>query len=147
MVCLSKKLSVMRKKFADEYIICGNATQAAIEAGYSKRSAKQTGSRLLDQPEIKVYIEERLKELESEKIAEQDEVLQFLTSVMRGEVTDQVVMMVGDGLQEVVEVRAATKDRNKAAELLGKRYGSWTDKVDLSSDLTLNFELDYGDDE
>lgn len=144
---MSKKLSVMRKKFADEYIICGNATQAAIDAGYSKRSAKQTGSRLLDQPEIKEYIAERMKELEAKSIASQTEILQYLTRVIRDEETEEVLVNVGNMEQEVRTVRVPAKDRIKAAELLGKRYGSWTDKVDLSSDLTLNFELDYGDDE
>lgn len=144
---MSVNLKIKQQKFADEYIICGNATQAAIAAGYSKRSAKQTGSRLLEHPNVKAYIEERLKALESEKIAEQDEVLQFLTSVMRGEVTEEVPIMVGDGVQEVREINASIKDRSRAAELLGKRWGSWTDKVDLASDLTLVFEDDYGDEE
>ena len=144
---MSKKLSVMRKKFADEYIICGNATQAAIEAGYSKRSAKQTGSRLLDQAEIKEYIAARMKELEEESIASQVEILQYLTRVIRDEETEEILVNVGNMEQEIRTVRVPAKDRIKAAELLGKRYQLWTDKIDLSSDLTLNFELDYGDDE
>ena len=144
-VCLSKKLSVMRKKFADEYIICGNATQAAIEAGYSKRSAKQTGSRLLDQPEIKEYIDARMKELEEESIASQVEILQYLTRVIRDEETEEILVNIGNMEQEVRTVRVPAKDRIKAAELLGKRYQLWTDKVDLTSDLTLVFEDDYGD--
>lgn len=135
----------MRKKFADEYIICGNATQAAIEAGYSKRSAKQTGSRLLDQPEIKEYIAERMKELEEESIASQVEILQYLTRVIRDEETEEALVNVGNFEQEVQEVKVSAKDKIKAVELLGKRYGSWTDKVDLTSDLTLIFEDDYGD--
>jgi len=144
---LSKKLSVMRKKFADEYIICGNATQAAIDAGYSKRSAKQTGSRLLDQAEIKEYIAERMKELEAKSIADQTEILQYLTRVIRDEETEEVLMNVGNFEQEVQTVKLSAKEKIKAAELLGKRYGSWTDKVDVSSDLTLIFEDDYGDED
>lgn len=142
---LSKKLTIKQKKFADEYIISGNATQAAIEAGYSKRSAKQTGSRLLDQKEIKEYIDERMKELEEKSIASQVEILQYLTRVIRDEETEEVLVNVGNFEQEVQEVKVSAKDRIKAAELLGKRYGSWTDKVDLTSDLTLVFEDDYGD--
>ena len=146
-ICLSKKLSVMRKKFADEYIICGNATQAAIEAGYSKRSAKQTGSRLLDQPEIKEYIAGRMKEFEEESIASQVEILQYLTRVIRDEETEEILVNVGNMEQEIRTVRVPAKDRIKAAELLGKRYQLWTDKVDLTSDLTLVFEDDYGDED
>ena len=130
---MSKKLSVMRKKFADEYIICGNATQAAIDAGYSKRSAKQTGSRLLDQAEIKEYIAERMKELEAESIADQTEILQYLTRVIRDEETEEVLMNVGNFEQEVQTVKLSAKEKIKAAELLGKRYQLWTDKVDINS--------------
>lgn len=137
----------MRKKFADEYIICGNATQAAIEAGYSKRSAKQTGSRLLDQPEIKEYIAGRMKEFEEESIASQVEILQYLTRVIRDEETEEILVNVGNMEQEIRTVRVPAKDRIKAAELLGKRYQLWTDKVDLTSDLTLVFEDDYGDED
>lgn len=132
---LSKKLSVMRKKFADEYIICGNATQAAIDAGYSKRSAKQTGSRLLDQAEIKEYIAERMKELEAKSIADQTEILQYLTRVIRDEETEEVLMNVGNFEQEVRTVKLSAKEKIKAAELLGKRYGSWTEKVDMTVDM------------
>ena len=132
---LSKKLSVMRKKFADEYIICGNATQAAIDAGYSKRSAKQTGSRLLDQAEIKEYIAERMKELEAKSIADQTEILQYLTRVIRDEETEEVLMNVGNFEQEVQTVKLSAKEKIKAAELLGKRYGSWTEKVDMTVDM------------
>lgn len=123
----------MRKKFADEYIICGNATQAAIDAGYSKRSAKQTGSRLLDQAEIKEYIAARMKELEKESIASQTEILQYLTRVIRDEETEEVLVNIGNMEQEVRTVRVPAKDRIKAAELLGKRYQLWTDKVDINS--------------
>lgn len=144
---MSKKLSVKRKKFADEYIICGNATQAAIDAGYSKRSAKQTGSRLLDQAEIKEYIDERMKELEAKSIADQTEILQYLTRVIRDEETEEILVNIGNMEQEIRTVRVPAKDRIKAAELLGKRYQLWTDKVDVSSDLTLIFEDDYGDED
>lgn len=130
---MSKKLSVKRKKFADEYIICGNATQAAIDAGYSKRSAKQTGSRLLDQAEIKEYIAERMKELEAESIADQTEILQYLTRVIRDEETEDVLVNVGNFEQEVQALKVSSKEKIRAAELLGKRYQLWTDKVDLNS--------------
>lgn len=142
-----EKLRIQWEKFADEYIISGNATQAAINAGYSKRSAKQTGSRLLTNPAIKAYIAERMKELEAKSIADQTEILQYLTRVIRDEETEEVLVNVGNMEQEIRTVRVPAKDRIKAAELLGKRYQLWTDKVDISSDLTLIFEDDYGDED
>lgn len=138
-----KKLTIKQKKFADEYIISGNASEAAIKAGYKN---EVSGRENLQKPTIKEYIDERLKELEQEAIANQTEVLKFLTSIMRGEQTEQTLISDGSEQgQRITNIEVSAKDRIKAAELLGKRYGSWTDKVDLSSDLTLIFEDDYGD--
>ena len=140
-----KKLTIKQKKFADEYIISGNATQAAINAGYSEKTARKIGSENLTKPDIKAYINERMKKLEEEAIADQAEVLKFLTRIMRDEEKEEVLVNIGNFEQEIQTMKVSAKDRIKAAELLGKRYGSWTDKVDLSSDLTLIFEDDYGD--
>ena len=140
-----KKLTIKQKKFADEYIISGNATQAAIKAGYSGNYAKAQSSKLLENVGIKSYIDERLKKLEEEAIADQTEVLKYLTRVLRDEEREEVLVNVGNFEQEIQSMKVSTKDKIRAAELLGKRYGSWTDKVDLSSDLTLIFEDDYGD--
>ena len=140
-----KKLTIKQKKFADEYIISGNATQAAINAGYSEKTARKIGSENLTKPDIKSYIDERMKKLEEEAIADQAEVLKFLTRIMRDEEKEEVLVNIGNFEQEIQTMKVSAKDRIKAAELLGKRYGSWTDKVDLSSDLTLIFEDDYGD--
>ena len=138
-----KKLTIKQKKFADEYIISGNASEAALKAGYKN---EVSGRENLQKPTIKEYIDERLKELEQEAIANQSEVLIFLTSIMRGEQTEQTLISDGSEQgQRITNIEVSAKDRIKAAELLGKRYGSWTDKVDLSSDLTLIFEDDYGD--
>jgi phage terminase small subunit len=138
-----KKLTIKQKKFADEYIISGNASEAALKAGYKN---EVSGRENLQKPTIKEYIDERLKELEQEAIANQSEVLKFLTSIMRGEQTEQTLISDGSEQgQRITNIEVSAKDRIKAAELLGKRYGSWTDKVDLSSDLTLIFEDDYGD--
>jgi phage terminase small subunit len=73
------KLTEKQRRFADEYIISGNATQAAISAGYSKRTAKSVGSENLTKPDIRQYIDERLEQLQSEKIANQEEVLEYLS--------------------------------------------------------------------
>lgn len=129
------KMTVKQRKFADEYIISGNATEAAIKAGYSEKTARFTGAENLTKPNIKNYIDERMKELEAESIASQTEVLQYLSSVMRGETTVQVLRLCGEGVQEVVDIAPSEKDRLKAAELLGKRYQLFTDKVDLNSNV------------
>lgn len=136
-----KKLTIKQKKFADEYIISGNASEAALKAGYKN---EVSGRENLRKPTVKSYIDERMKELEDEAIADQAEVLKFLTRIMRDEEKEEVLVNVGNFEQEIQSMKVSTKDKIRAAELLGKRYGSWTDKVDLSSDLTLIFEDDYG---
>jgi phage terminase small subunit len=130
-----EKLSIKQKRFADEYIISGNATQSAIIAGYSKKYAATNTDKLLKNTNIKNYIDERLKELEDKAIAKQEEVLKYLTSVMRGEHEEEVLYGVGEGVQSTRHVEVGAKDRIKAAELLGKRYGTWTDKVDANINL------------
>ena len=141
-----KKLTIKQKKFADEYIISGNASDAARNAGYSPKYINSNVQKLLQNTAIKQYVDERLAELSDKQIAKQEEVLKYLTSVMRGEQTEQTLISEGAELgQRIANIEVSAKDRIKAAELLGKRYGSWTDKVDLSSDLTLIFEDDYGD--
>ena len=145
MVYLSKKLTIKQKKFADEYIISGNATEAAIKAGYKESSARSIGNENLTKPDIKSYIEERMKELDEESIADQKEVLQYLTRVMRGKETEEVLASVGNFEQEIKNISVGAKDRIKAAELIGKRYSLWTDRVEVDSDLTIVFEDDYGE--
>lgn len=136
------KLTIKQKKFADEYIISGNATEAAIYAGYSKRTATVIGAENLTKPNIKFYIDERLKEIESMKIAEQKEVLEYLTSVMRGEEQEETTIGIGEGAQKIVKIEVSAKDRIKAAELIGKRYSMWTDKVEQ---INKNIEVTLGD--
>lgn len=140
-----KKLTIKQTKFADEYIKTGNAYKSAINAGYSENYAKGNVIKLLENVSVKTYIDERMKKLEEEAIADQAEVLKFLTRILRDEETEEVLVNIGNFEQEIQTMKVSAKDRIKAAELLGKRYGSWTDKVDLSSDLTLIFEDDYGD--
>lgn len=143
------KLTAKQKIFCDEYIISLNSTQAAIKAGYSKKTARKIAAENLTKPVIQNYISERMKQKESSLIATQDEVLQYLTSVLRGEsqTTDIVLVGIGDGWQEVQEVekKPREKDRLKAAELLGKRYGLYTDKVSADVDMSLDISIDYGD--
>lgn len=124
-----------QKRFCDEYLIDCNATQAAIRAGYSARTAQRTGSENLSKPVIKTYIDEKLAEIKSQKIAEATEVMEYLTSVMRGEslASALVVEGCGDGVSEarLMEKPPDEKERLKAAELLGKRYRLFTDKVEI----------------
>ena len=145
------KLTAKQKIFCDEYIISLNATQAAIKAGYSKKTARKIAAENLTKPVIQSYISERMKQKESSLIATQDEVLQYLTSVLRGEsqTIDTVLVGIGDGCQEVQEVekKPSEKDRLKAAELLGKRYGLYTDKISADVDMSLDISIDYGDDD
>ena len=83
------KLTPKQKTFCDKYLVCGNATQAAKEAGYSERTAYRTGADNLKKPQILEYIQKRQKQIEDARIADVAEVMRFLTSVMRGEVKDQ----------------------------------------------------------
>ena len=142
-----EKLSIKQKRFADEYIISGNAEEAAVIAGYSKKYARGNAYKLVANSGVKSYIEERLKELDNKAIAKQEEVLQYLTSVMRGELEEEVLYGIGDGVQSTRHIEVGAKDRLKAAELLGKRYRLFTDKVELDADvdMELNVKVDYGD--
>lgn len=156
------KLTIKQKRFADEYIISGNATEAARVAGYKQPHVQ--GAQNLEKLRVKEYIDQRLKELESDKIADQKEVLEYLTNVMRREEKESVVVTIKKKVSgyvpddkgvlkkrnieteeaHVVEVPAKLSDANKAAELLGKRYGAWTDNVDINADMTLDIKVDYG---
>ncbi|HFI0120284.1 TPA: terminase small subunit [Streptococcus suis] len=140
-----KDLTIKQRNFADEYIISGNATEAYKKAGYrvsSDRVASVEGHKLLRNPKIKCYIDERLDELKSEKVADQQEVLEYLTSVMRGQTQEQTLCSIGELGQQVIDIDVGAKDRIKAAELIGKRYGIWTDKQEITQK---NIEIVVGD--
>lgn len=127
------KLTAKQQRFCDEYLIDLNATQAAIRAGYSKKTAKVIGAENLSKPYLKAYIQQRMAEKEKELIADQDEVLKYLTSVLRGESESEEIVIenVGDFTSEARTMKKAPseKDRLKAAELLGKRYNLFSDKM------------------
>lgn len=129
------KMTLKQQRFADEYIITGNATQSAIKAGYSSKYANTNANKLLQNTTIKNYIDVRLSKLESEKIATQEEVLQYLTSVMRGEKTEPLLVLDGEGTQKVIQAVPNVQSRTRAAELLGKRYGTFTDRVDINAQI------------
>ncbi|WP_457775752.1 terminase small subunit [Streptococcus uberis] len=141
------KLTLKQKRFADEYIISGNATESAIKAGYSKKYANTNASKLLQNTTVKNYLDERLKILDSEKIADQKEVLQYLSAVMRGEHKEKTLISIGESGQEIVDIDVGAKDRLKAAELLGRRYKLFTDKVEVDASIeTVVFIDDIGSD-
>lgn len=143
-----------QKLFADEYLIDLNATRA-YRAVYKNIKndgvARRNGSRLLTNADIKKYIDERLDEIHNEKTADAQEVMEYLTSVLRGESTSEEIVVegLGDGCSEArtMRKRPSEKDRLKAAELLGKRFGLYTDKVEMDADMDLNITIDYGEDD
>lgn len=142
------RLTEKQKRFADYYIETGNATQAAIKAGYSQRTARFIGAENLTKPNIKSYIEQRLKELEDERIADATEVLQYLTSVMRGEITETRYIAVYDKDGSFVEEREGpptVRDRNKAAELLAKRYGLLNENMNINAEMAVKIVDDIDD--
>lgn len=104
------KLTPKQKAFADEYLICGNATEAAKKAGYNPKSARQIATENLSKPSISAYIAERQKQIEDSRIANIKEVLEFYSSVLRGEIKDQF------------DMDASLSDRLAAGRELMKRY-------------------------
>lgn len=146
-----KKLTAKQKRFCDEYLIDMNITQAAIRAGYSKKTARVIGQQNLSKLAVKNYINERMKEKEAELIADSDEVMRYLTSVLRGQSQSEVVVVenIGDYMSEARLIQKAPdeKERLKAAELLGKAHQIFVDKVEQTVDMDLNITVDYGDDE
>lgn len=125
-----------QKMFCDEYLIDLNGTRA-YKAVYKNiktdNAAAARASKLLDQDDINEYIQKRLKEIENKRTANIQEVMEYLTSVMRGESSSNVLSMCGDGCQEVIEKPPDEKERLKAAELIGRRYRMFTDQVDITS--------------
>lgn len=140
------ELTPKQKAFADYYIETGNATEAAIKAGYSKKTARVIGQENLTKPAIKTYIDEKMEKLSDKRIAKAEEVLEYLTRVIRGEETEQVVVTenVGDFMSKarVINKELSAKDRIKAAELLGKRYRLFVDKVEQKVDVNATTKLD-----
>ena len=124
-----------QKAFVDYYIQTGNLSEAVRRAGYAPTNAGAQGIELLKNAKIKRAIDERLKQLESERIAETQEILEYMTSVMRGEATEEVVLNVGTGKgytkPEKVIAQVSAKERLKAAELLAKVNGVFLTKAEL----------------
>lgn len=122
------KLTTKQRKFALEYVKSGNATEAAIKAGYSKKTARSVGSENLSKPDIKKFIDEKMKEIEDSKIADAVEVLQFMTRVIRGEEKETVVVTTAEEVQ-TLEKEADIKTKLVAAKELLKRFPATNDEL------------------
>lgn len=129
------RLTEKQKRFADYYIETGNATESARRAGYKGKNLNNVASENLAKVGVKSYIDEKLKVLENERTASAKEVLEFLTKSMRGELDEEVVIVegTGDGTSEARKIKKqiGLRERIKSAELLGKRYRLFTDKVEV----------------
>lgn len=117
------ELNERQKAFCEYYIQSLNATEAAIKAGYSEKTAGSMGAENLKKPQILKYIDEIMSQKHDERIADGEEVLKYLTDVMRGNIKDQF------------DMEASIQDRTRAAELLGKRYRLFVDKQEISGNL------------
>ena len=133
--------------FCLELVSGKNNTQAAIAAGYSDKTAYSIANRLLKNVDIKSRINELMAQIASEKVADAQEVMEYLTSVMRGESRSSVLCLAGDGMQEVIEKPPDEREKLRAAEMLGKRYGLYTEKIEQQTDMELKISVDYGDEE
>lgn len=140
-----KSLTVKQRRFVDAYIETGNAAEAARRAGYKSRNADVMGRENLRKPTVRKVLEARLKEIEDKRIAKAKEVMEFLTSSMRGETKEEVVVVegVGDGCSaaRIIEKQIGANDRIKAAMQLAKRYGlDRPEDADGEAHITFKFE-------
>lgn len=131
-------MNKQQKKFIDEYIKDLNATQAAIRAGYSEKTAYSQGQRLLKKVEIKSAIQKQVDSMHKKSIADAEEVMEFLSQTMRGEMTTEELTNTGS----VVDVTPSLPQRVKAAELIGKRHSLFTDNLNVNS--KSDIEIDIG---
>lgn len=125
-----------QRLFADEYLKDLNGTRAYKTIYTTIKNdnvAAVRANTLLKQKDISDYISKRLEEIHNENTADIQEVMEYLTSVLRGESASAVLMMIGNGMQKVTEKPPDEKERLKAAELLGKRFGMFKDNVDITS--------------
>lgn len=143
MPLIDKQLNPKQQAFGDYYIELGNAEQAAIKAGYSERYARGNAHKLVANSGIKAYMDKRLEQLKTERVANQQEILETLTAVIRGEARAATLVGVGGGEEYIEKNMPPTMgERIKAAELLGKRYRMWTEKVDVEHSGEVDTKLD-----
>lgn len=141
------KLTPKQQLFCDEYLIDLNATQAAIRAGYSEKTAKEIGCENLTKPHIRDYIDARLNEKERSLIASQDDILQALTRILHGDERGTALVGVGMGAQEVSQVPPTNSEKIRAAEILGKYHKLFTDRQEIEMRGSVQFIDDIGGDD
>ena len=128
-------LNEKQQRFADEYLIDLNATRAAIRDGYSERTAAAQAARLLKNVNVSAYIKEKMADQREDTIASADEVMRYLTSVIRGQSRSHVLARNDLGAEYILEKPPDEKERLKAAELMGKRHQLFTDKVKVDGNM------------
>ena len=153
-VSMKKKLSPKQEKFCLEYVKTGFAGQAYINAGYKAKSkvvAEANARKLLAKYYIKERIRELMDEIKNKDIADAEEVLRYLTKGMRMELEEEVVVVVNTADRrsepQIVKKKISIKDANKCAELLGKRYTFFTEKVNVEGNLGVQIVDDIDEDE
>lgn len=145
MSSITKKLTLKQQKFVDEYIISGNATQSYLKAGYkvSEKVAATNASKLLRNAKVQAELNRRNAEIQSAKTMDMQEVMERLAAMGRGETTEETVTNKGD----VIETSTRNADKLKALELIGKRFGAWTDKKEVNGNLDIDIGVgDYDED-
>ncbi len=140
------KLTERQKAFCDYYIETLNATEAARRAGYSEKTAKEIGCENLTKPNIQAYIQERMEQMDKKRIASAEEVLEYLTKVMRGEEKEKLLEYNEEGEETIVSVPPSIRERTKAAELLGKRYALFIEKGQVDVSVNKSLEDFFEDD-
>lgn len=135
-----RELTEKQKRFALEYAIKCNAAQAAIAAGYSVKSSRYIGYKLLKNQRIAAMVKEALDTAQAQKVCDLQEVMEYLTTVMRGETEATIVVTErhGDGTSTArTFIKPPSEgERLRAAELIGKRYGLFTGRVDIDANVT-----------
>jgi phage terminase small subunit len=139
------KLTPKQKLFADFYIETANITEAYQRAyGRSSDVSRKNGGRIMANEGVKAYIAQKMAEKDNERILSQNEVLEFLSDVVKGKVTEQVPLVLGRDFK-VIDKDPNIRDRVKAAELLGKRYALFTDRVEATQEVTIEWVEDDDD--
>ncbi len=137
-------LTLKREKFCQHYIETGDATKSYELAGYNFKNrnvARVEACKLLANPNISARIQELMEQVRSKNIASAEEVLEYLTAVMRGEMKEEVVSIY-DGITSRATKEVDARDKNKAAELLGKRYRLFVDKIEAEVDTEVVVKMD-----
>lgn len=149
MPLIENKMTVKQQSFADNYIELGNATEAYLKAYTNVKketTARANGSRLLTNANVSAYIENRMEELKSGRVADQQEILELLTSIARGQAKAATLIGLGGGEEAITKNMPPTMaERVKAAELLGKRYVMWTDKQQIEGVMPVTIVNDLDD--